>query len=65
MREPKLVSAICPECGNKNKYIPASMGDQIFKCDGCGRVLAYRFRTGNVEIADKPERNSSSGSRFY
>lgn len=65
MRESKLVSVICPECGNKNKDIPANMGDQFVRCEDCKRMIAYRFRTGKIEIVDKLERYGSSGSRFY
>lgn len=65
MRKPKLISVICPVCGEKNKEIPKDMGDQIVKCSVCGRTLAYRFRTGKIEAIEIPERDSSSGQRIY
>ena len=61
---PRMIEVICPNCGYKNKPIPADMGDKTIKCSSCGLYIHYKFRKAEFETVKRPDRTTSSGLTF-
>lgn len=61
---PRLITVVCPMCKQKNKPIPAEMGDKIVKCCECGSYIQYKHRKEIFEIIKRPERVTSSGLSY-
>ena len=62
---PKKIEIKCPNCHLYAGSTSAGMGDRTIKCRICGKYIHYSFRRNEVEIASRPERNTSSGHTFY
>lgn len=64
MAEPKTI--YCPKCGRKvfvwdGKSTIHPMG----RCKKCNKLVIFRTDTFKTEIKSVPERNTSTGMRFY
>ena len=62
---PRKIEIVCPKCNYKNRSIPADMGNQTIRCAFCGRYIHYSWRTGKIEITNRPERTTASGHSFF
>lgn len=59
-------SLYCPRCGKRVCGIsPRCTIDFIAKCKNCGQGVKYIVCTDSVMLVKIPERQTSSGVRFY
>ena len=64
MAEPKTI--YCPRCGRKVTTLDCSSANNIsVKCKKCNKLVVYNVENENVEIKEIPQRETSSGLRFY
>lgn len=64
MAEPKTI--YCPKCGRKVATCDGrSTIDISVKCNKCKKLVVYDVENENVEIKEIPQRETSSGKRFY
>lgn len=64
MKEKKKI--FCPSC---HRAVAIYDGKQtinpIAKCKKCKKLVVYNIDTGKTEIKEIPQRETSSGMRFY
>lgn len=66
MKEHEKNTIYCPECKNKvATYDGKSRVNVLVKCKKCKKLVVYEVETGNIKITKVPQRQSSSGIRFY
>lgn len=62
----KAKTVNCPMC---NSYVGVvdnrAMSDKQFACRNCNILVIYRLKNGSIETKPMPERQTSSGCRFY
>lgn len=56
----------CPKC-NKKVMTYDDKGTMVMKCrcKSCGKIVSYYPLTQEIKIGQTPERDNSSGKRFY
>lgn len=64
MAEPKKI--YCPNCGHKvGTYDGRSTINVLAKCKKCKKLVVYNIENEKTEIKEIPQRETSSGMRFY
>ena len=64
MAEPKTI--YCPKCGRKvATWDGRSTINISVKCKKCNKLVVYDVYSEKSEIKDIPQRETSSGMRFY
>ena len=64
MAEPKTI--YCPNCGRKvGTYDGRSTNNISVKCKKCNKLVVYDIENEKTEIKEIPQRETSSGMRFY
>lgn len=64
MAEPKTI--YCPKCGRKVATWDRKSTNNIqVKCNKCKKLVIYEIDSEKTIIKDLPQRNQSSGMRFY
>lgn len=57
---------LCPKCHRKVGYADTQTTMTLeYVCHHCSKAVRYIGETAEVKIAEKPERTTSSGARFY
>lgn len=64
MAESKTI--YCPRCGRKAAFYDGRTTiNPIARCRKCNKLVIYNVAKGAVTMKAVPERNCSSGMRFY
>ena len=61
----ETIDVTCPKCGKRIGKSPTkAKGIQIFNCRNCWKRIWFNSTTGESEVKEMPQRDTSSGYTF-